>query len=94
MAEMNVSSSLNNRDQLYQLNITLRDLVEHKNIKHYLAELLNQVIKTALMEKYGEVQKILGDVINSPETRLLAEEIIRVKINQMAENAIKEMFGK
>jgi len=92
--EIKVQTSIDNRSQLYKIDVAIIDLVSSTKVKIYLGELLDKVIKTALMERYSEIQKIVDEVIFSPETRQLVEKSIKDEIEKITQQTIKEMFGK
>jgi len=92
--EIKVQTSIDNRTQLYKIDIALHDLVSHQRVKQYLGEMLAEVIKTALMEHYGDIQKIVDEVVFSPETRKLVEDSIRNEVAKLANQAIQDMFGE
>ena len=92
--EIKVQTSFDNVTQLYKINVAFIDLVSSHRVKQYLGELLDKVTKTALMERYSEIQKIVDEVIFSPETRQLVEKSIKDEIEKITQQTIKEMFGK
>lgn len=86
------TGSFDKSTQLYRIDITLRDLLNHSRIRGYLAEMITRVVKTALMEKYGEIQQIVDEVLLSEKTKELVKSAIRIEIEKATAQAVKEMF--
>lgn len=84
----------NKKTQSYDFSITFIDVASERNIKRYLTELLANAIKTAVREKYYEIQSVVDEVILSEEIRDLMKQIISDEIKKITEQSIKDMFGK
>lgn len=84
--------SVSKQHQTYHIDVALYNLVSHRKVSEYLAAMLTRVIKTAMMEKYGEIQKIVDEVMLSPETRELVKSAIKNEVERMTAQAVKEMF--
>ncbi len=67
--------------------------MNEQQIKRLLAEAITRACKMAVMEKFGDVQKLVDETIFSPETRKEIERIISERVREEVNQHIKDMFG-
>ena len=82
-------------DNTVKVEFALRQFIESNEaqIKRMTVEVLTKAIKMAIMEKYANIQKIVDEIIFSPELRIEIEKIIRERIHEKVDEHIREMFG-
>ena len=83
-------------DNVARVEINMLRFVELNDvqIKRMFAELITKAAKTAIMEKYVDIQKIIDEIIFSPEIRKEIEKIIIERVHGEIDQHIKDMFGK
>lgn len=91
-SKIEVETSISPQKQLYHIDIAIIDLVSHQKVKYYLAEILSRAVRTVLMEKYGDIQRIVDNVILSKETKEFIQKTIHEEIIKIIKESIKEMF--
>ena len=93
--DIRISSSVNPGTYTARIEMSLVDWAARSEsaAKEYLSELLARVLRTAVMEQYSNLQKLVDEVIFKPETRALVEQMIRDGIQKEIQSHIDGMFG-
>lgn len=64
------------------------------SMKRMFAELITKAAKTAILEKYSSIQRLVDEIVFSKEMRAEIENLIRESVKKEVEQHIKDMFGE
>ena len=63
-------------------------------IKAAINQLLADAIKTMVMQRHSDIQSLVQDVLNSPESRALVQKLFEEEVKNRVSKYVDEVYGK
>ena len=63
-------------------------------IKAAINQLLADAIKTMVMQRHSDIQSLVQDVLNSPESRALVQKLFEEEVKNRVSKYVDVVYGK
>ena len=83
----------------FGVKVELTDAYIHQlqatgKIKQAINQLLADSIKTMVMQRHTDIQSLVQDVLNSPESRALVQKLFEEEVKNRVSKYVDEVYGK
>lgn len=92
---LTIDTSFDKQDRTFNISVAIHslDTLTAKQADTYLKELIAQALKTAVMERYGAIQRLVDEFIHSGDVEEKIQSILLEEFRKRAAEHVKSMFG-
>lgn len=94
---MDPTYSFNGRTDVHRIEITdahLATLQSSGQIKAAINRLLDDAIKNMIMQRHSDIQSLVQDILNSPDSRELISREFEAEIKRRVAKYVDDVYGK